>query len=85
MGTGGCALRALANEAAVGANRPVEGVFGRADVGVLALDGAAGRAGVLLAGVEGVLFVTADLRGVDDPVDCGLSGREGLEEAATLV
>lgn len=29
VGTGGCALRARARDAAVGANRPVEGVFGR--------------------------------------------------------
>ncbi len=47
VGTGGTALRDLASEAAVGANSPVDGVFGRLEVGVLDLAAASERAGVL--------------------------------------
>jgi hypothetical protein len=85
VGTGGAALRALARDAAVGANKPDEGVFGRGAV----VDGVFERtlgvetvdAGVL--GVLGVIFdddlVCLILEGVavavdlmDVPVCCGL-------------
>lgn len=86
VGTGGAAFRALARDAAVGANKPDEGVFERGgtpdgvferELGVEADEGVLGRLGVDLADdlgdlkLEGVV-VAADL--VDVPVCCCLRG-----------
>lgn len=87
VGNGGAALRALARDAAVGANRPDEGVFGREVVpdgvfewasGVVVDEGVLGRLGVVLNDdldclmPEKVEVGPADL--VDVPVCCGLRG-----------
>jgi hypothetical protein len=80
-GAGGRALRERARDAAVGANKPVEGVFGR-DTLVARMAGVFGREGVL-AGVDLGVDLGADLEGLrivealeltDCPVCCGLSG-----------
>lgn len=72
-GGGGRAFRAFASEAAVGANKPLEGVFERGDkVGVFVpvsvrADG--------LAGVTTLEIVLLDAEEtIDWPVSCGLSG-----------
>jgi len=71
VGTRGGAFRDRAREAAVGANNPVEGVFGRAEgVGVLAPVAASDREGVFaLAGVAGA-FVAALLVVALEVTDC---------------
>lgn len=70
------ALRERARDAAVGAKSPVEGVFGREEVGVLARD-ASGLDGVL-AGVTGFLgnagFLVVVVEATDCPVCCGRKG-----------
>lgn len=94
VGTCGAALRARAREAAVGANRPEEGVFGRGVVvaGALELrEGVLGRA----LGVEGALgadfaamacLAAAEADLTDCPVCCGLRGcEEVLREDEILV
>lgn len=82
VGNGGAALRDLAKDAAVGANKPDEGVLGRGVVfdGVLGrtlvAEGVLGRLGVALDDdlaylvPEGVETAAVDL--VDVPVCCGL-------------
>ena len=80
----GCALRILAKDAAVGADRPVEGVFGRlvvATAGVLGREVLAGVRGGILTAEAGVVdaILETDFRanGVEwllDPVCCGLRG-----------
>ena len=82
VGTGDWALRARASEAAVGANRPEDGVFGRADAGVVAVvrDGVFGRADGVF-GLEGVLIgagVVCDVR--DDG-----RGRAGVDFGAAAL
>ena len=58
----GCALRILAKDAAVGADRPVEGVFGRLVVVVVATAGVLGRE--VLPGVRvGILAAEAGVVG----------------------
>lgn len=76
VGTGGWALRALARDAAVGAKRPVEGVFGRealagVPLGVFAREGVEGvfaRLGVEAVGLFVCLLSLAPV-GVDVVVD----------------
>lgn len=77
VGAGGAALRALASEAAVGANSPDAGVFGLEGVTVCAVavaveaEGVFGRAGVLagvldragVVGARGAVPVREDGRG----------------------
>lgn len=83
VGAGDCALRALAREAAVGANSPEEGVFGRAVVAVVC-DGVFGRADGVF-GLEGVLIgagIVCDVR--DDGrgragVDFGVAAFAGVD------
>lgn len=75
-GAGGGALRERAREAAVGANKPEEGVFGR-DALVACMAGVFGREGV--AGVDlgtdlGGLRTVEALEVTDCPVCCGLMG-----------
>lgn len=69
-------MRERARDAAVGAKSPVDGVFGREEVGVLARD-ASGLTGVL-AGVTGVLgnagFLVELVEATDCPVCCGRKG-----------
>lgn len=77
VGIWGAAFRDRARDAAVGANKPVEGVFGRADVGVLAREAASERDGVLLTGVAGTLvagLLVVALEATDWPVCCGFKG-----------
>lgn len=66
-GTGGAALRDLASEAAVGANRPDDGVLGRLEVGVFDLEAASGRTGALA--LTGAGFVTGRLAVAPEAVD----------------
>jgi hypothetical protein len=87
VGTGGAGLRPLARDAAVGANKPDEGVFERGVVpdgvferalGVDVAEGVLGRLGVVLEDglaclmVEGGDVTAGDL--VDVPVYCDLRG-----------
>lgn len=69
-------MRERARDAAVGAKSPVEGVFGREEVGVLARD-ASGLDGVL-TGVTGFLdnagFLAVVVEATDCPVCCGRKG-----------
>lgn len=76
VGSSGWALRDLAKDAAVGANNPVEGVFGRFVGGDLARErreGVLARAGVEVADFGAGLLVDA-VDVVDWPVCCGLRG-----------
>lgn len=69
-------MRERARDAAVGAKSPVEGVFGREDVGVLVRN-VSGLDGVL-TGVAGVLddagFLAVVVEATDCPVCCGRKG-----------
>jgi len=78
VGSCGAALRALAREAAVGANKP-DGVLGRALEGVLgraAADAVLGRDGVegKALGTGLVCLTVEEVEVADWPVCCGLSG-----------
>lgn len=75
-GAGRGTLRERARDAAVGANKPKEGVFGR-DAFVVCTAGVFGREGV--TGVDrgtdfGVLRTLEVLEATDCPVCCGLIG-----------
>jgi len=75
MGGGACggAFLDLASEAAVGANRPEDGVFGRLELGVLGLCVDVAVAGVFGRGVLGWTLLERGVLGVD-------GGSFGLEE-----
>jgi len=79
-GAGGRALRERARDAAVGANRPEEGVFGRDTLfgraaGVFGREGVMGVDLGIDLGVDfGGLRMVEALEMTDWPVCCGLSG-----------
>lgn len=73
-GAGVGTLRERARDAAVGANKPEEGVFGRDGACMAGVFGREGVAGVDLGTDLGVLRTVEVLEAADCPVCCGLMG-----------